>query len=121
VHVSAFLLCVGVWWCGGDGSDGRGAQSPVGRIEAGERPLRPCWRAKSAIAIVDERGGLRELVTTDGWIWQPRVSPDGARLAYIDDGAVRVVDIASGAVETVGEGGAVDWIDDDTLVVVPFV
>jgi len=76
-----------------------------------------------SISIVDARGGVSELLTAESWVWQPRLSPDGTRLAFVegdpqrDGGRIRVVDIATGESTIVGPGDAVDWLDDHTLVV----
>ena len=75
------------------------------------------------ISIVDDRGRIRELVTAESWVWQPRLSPDGTRLAYVEGdperegGRVRVVDVATGEQSIVTRGDVADWLDDDTLVV----
>ena len=75
------------------------------------------------VSIVDDRGEISELVTAESSVWQPRVSPDGTRLAFVEGdsvregGRVRVVDIATGRHQVVGRGEVVDWRDDETLIV----
>lgn len=75
------------------------------------------------ITIVDPDGNERVLVTTRGGVWQPRSSPDGSRVAFVesdpagDGGRVRIVDVGTGTDSIVGRGDVVDWLDDDTLVV----
>ena len=44
-------------------------------------------------------------------------SPDGARLAHVQDGRVCVVAAAGGVPTTVCEGSSPEWLDDDRLVV----
>jgi Tol biopolymer transport system component len=79
--------------------------------------------AESTISIVEPGGGMRELISVEGEVWQPRASPDGSRLAFVEDDPegigrrIRIVDIASGETSIVAEGDQVDWLDDDTLVV----
>jgi dipeptidyl aminopeptidase/acylaminoacyl peptidase len=75
------------------------------------------------ISIVDANRGATELVVAQGDVWQPRLSPDGTRLAFVtadrerDAGQLRVVDIATGEITIAGPGDLMDWLDDDTLVV----
>jgi basic membrane protein A and related proteins len=78
------------------------------------------------ISVVDERGEIRELMSTDGGVWQPRGSPDGTRLAFVeedpegDGGRIRIVDVATGETSIVAKGDVVDWVDDDTLLVAAY-
>jgi basic membrane protein A len=77
----------------------------------------------STLSIVGGRGEITELVTAESWMWQPRLSPDGTRLAFVEGdptregGRIRVVDIETGEHRIVGRGDTLDWVDDDTLVV----
>jgi Tol biopolymer transport system component len=70
------------------------------------------------IAIEDGTGSRRTLVEAED-TWWPTISPDGARIAYPDDGSIYVVDVATGESTMVAHGGLADWIDDDTLIVSP--
>ena len=48
------------------------------------------------------------------------MSPDGTRIAYVDGGAIYVVDVDTGqSFEVANRGSGVEWLDDDTLVVSP--
>jgi basic membrane lipoprotein Med (substrate-binding protein (PBP1-ABC) superfamily)/DNA-binding SARP family transcriptional activator len=81
---------------------------------------------RPTISIVDARGGVTALATAESWVWQPRLSPDGTRLAYVEGdperegGRIRVVDIATGEDRIAGRGDTLDWLDDDTLVVAKY-
>ena len=44
-------------------------------------------------------------------------SPDGRRLAYVQDGRVCVVAASGGVPTTVCEGSSPEWLDDDRLVI----
>ena len=46
----------------------------------------------------------------------PRWSPDGSRIAYADESAVYVVDVESGQITKVADGGAPEWLDAHTLI-----
>ena len=48
-------------------------------------------------------------------VW-PRWSPDGTRIAYADASAVYVVDVETGQVAKVLDGGTPEWLDDHTLI-----
>lgn len=48
---------------------------------------------------------------------EPRLSPDGARVAYADQGSVWVVPVAGGAPRRIAEAGSPVWLGDDRLVV----
>jgi basic membrane lipoprotein Med (substrate-binding protein (PBP1-ABC) superfamily)/DNA-binding SARP family transcriptional activator len=73
----------------------------------------------ATISMLGDDGGLTPIVSTDGWIWQPALSPDGTRLAYVDTGSIRIVDLETGEIVPVRDGGAVEWLDDDRLIVGP--
>jgi dipeptidyl aminopeptidase/acylaminoacyl peptidase len=46
----------------------------------------------------------------------PRWSPDGTRIAYVQ-GGVRLVDVATSAVTEIAHGSLGDWLDNHTLIV----
>jgi Tol biopolymer transport system component len=52
-------------------------------------------------------------------IWLPTISPDGSSVAYLDGGAIYVVDVATGESSKVASGWSVAWLDNHTLIVVP--
>jgi Tol biopolymer transport system component len=72
----------------------------------------------SSLWIADADGGNPRLLV-DGEFDFVRWSPDGTRIAYSGDGQVHVVDVATGAVTTVADGGTGNWVDDDTLLIGP--
>ncbi|HEY7626361.1 MAG TPA: BMP family ABC transporter substrate-binding protein, partial [Ilumatobacteraceae bacterium] len=72
-----------------------------------------------AIFIADARGSRRTLVTANQSIWVPTMSPDGSRIAYGDGGSIYVVDVSTGVLAEVATGDFPEWVDDDTLIVVP--
>ena len=64
------------------------------------------------------------LVEANGSIWWPTLSPDGGRIAYQDGGSIYVVDYSVDAglapeVSEVTDGELAEWLDNDTLIVVP--
>ena len=82
-------------------------------------------RTRSAVFVQDRQRGTREKVLQrEGINGAPAFSPDGTRLAvalsFQGDLDVYVLELASGALTRVTEGGSIDtepaWIDDDTLV-----
>lgn len=70
------------------------------------------------IAIADAAGHRRTLVESDDELWWPTLSPDGTRIAYEAAGTIFVADVATGATTKVVEGMVVEWLSDDTLIVV---
>lgn len=92
---------------------------PDGQIAVvtGMRGLFGDWGA--TISIMGDNGDLTSIVSTDGWIWQPALSPDGTRLAYVDTGSIEIVDLETGEIVPVRDGGAVEWLDDDRLIIGP--
>ncbi|MEX0983895.1 MAG: hypothetical protein WD096_02475 [Actinomycetota bacterium] len=73
-----------------------------------------------AIWIMDGDGGdARSLVKGGVYTW-PRVSPDGAMVAYGHDGKAEIVDIATGEVtglDAFSEEFRLAWYSNDTLIV----
>jgi Tol biopolymer transport system component len=72
----------------------------------------------SSLWLADTDGSDPRLLV-DGDFHFHRWSPDGTRIAYAGDGGIHVVDVATGESAHVADGGAVEWFDDDTLVVSP--
>jgi hypothetical protein len=72
-----------------------------------------------SIAIAGADGSRRTLVTAVEGIWIQTISPDRSRIAYPDGGSVYVVVVATGEASKVADGGSAEWLDDDTLLVVP--
>lgn len=71
------------------------------------------------IASLDGEGARRTLVEPGGPIWMPAVSPDGGRIAYQVGDHIHVLEVSSGASRKVAAGASVEWLDDDTLFVIP--
>ena len=117
-------------------ADGEGARE---MLKSPHPILSPAWapdgvriayvsfedRTRSAIYIQDRERGVRDKVLSrDGINGAPSFSPDGKRLAVaLSDGNgpdIHVLDIASGRVTQVTDGGSIDtepvWVDDGTIV-----
>jgi basic membrane lipoprotein Med (substrate-binding protein (PBP1-ABC) superfamily)/DNA-binding SARP family transcriptional activator/Tol biopolymer transport system component len=75
--------------------------------------------AGGSISIADAHGSRRTLVRATKEIWLPTISPDGSSVAYLDGGAIYVVDVATGESSKVAFGWSVAWLDNHTLIVVP--
>ena len=63
--------------------------------------------------------GFRPLVEASVGIFEPKMSPDGSRIAYQDGESIWVVDISTGESSEVAVGRMAAWVDDDTLIVAP--
>jgi Tol biopolymer transport system component len=64
--------------------------------------------------------GYRKLVeSTSGGIFEPKISPDGSRIAYADGDSIYVVDVSTREASKVAVGRMASWVDNDTLVVAP--
>ena len=81
-------------------------------------------RQTSDVWLLDlESGAVPERLTTGrdpAPYWEdvsPQLSPDGATVAYGDDGHVWLVPAAGGAPRKLVEGGSPRWIDDKRLVI----
>ena len=59
------------------------------------------------------------LVEANESIWWPTMSPDGDSIAYQDGESIYVLDISTREVSEVGIGSTAEWLDNDTLIVVP--
>jgi Tol biopolymer transport system component len=76
--------------------------------------------AGRSIRIADEQGSRRTLVDANDHIWWPTMSPDGSKIAYMDDdGSIYVVDVATGESSEVADGNLAEWLDNNTLIVSP--
>ena len=63
--------------------------------------------------------GLRPLVEASVGIFEPKMSPDGSKIAYADGDSIYVVEVSSGESSEVALGRMAAWFDDDTLIVAP--
>ena len=64
-----------------------------------------------------EQGGASRALVRNGHLSWPRWSPDGTRISYSDGGSIYVVEVRTGSVSKVAEGGNAEWFDDHTLIV----
>jgi Tol biopolymer transport system component len=97
-----------------------GTLSPDGSTYAVE-----CGQFADGICIADADGTTRPRVLVRGRSVEPKWSPDGTRISYINleynpDGGIFVVDVATGETTFVAEGIAADWLDDHTLIIENF-
>lgn len=69
--------------------------------------------------VITTPDGFKTLVEASSEIFEPKMSPDGSRIAYSDGGTIYVVDVSSGETSEVAEGRMAAWLDDETLIVAP--
>jgi Tol biopolymer transport system component len=69
--------------------------------------------------VIMSKDGVRTSASAVSEIHFPRVSPDGSKAAYEDDGSIYVLDVATGKSDEVAYGRMAAWVDDDTLLVAP--
>jgi Tol biopolymer transport system component len=95
-----------------------GTLSPDGSMYAVE-----CGQFADGICIADAADADEPArVLVRGRLVEPKWSPDGTRISYINleynpDGGVFVVDVATGETTFVAEGIAAEWLADHTLIV----
>jgi dipeptidyl aminopeptidase/acylaminoacyl peptidase len=94
-----------------------GDWAPAGGTLAYVDSPRGDW-SSSRLMVRDSEGGAKVLVEGNE-IAFARWSPDGTRIAYSDSGVIHIVDVSTGEVTQVAEGGTSDWFGDDGLIVVP--
>jgi WD40-like Beta Propeller Repeat len=100
------------------------AAYPMGLPDGGIGFVFPGSEAgRSAIAVADAAGERRTLVRSTSAIWDPQLSPDGARILYRDDDGRHLVDASTGEPlplpDVVAGADSARWLDDDTVIVVP--
>ncbi len=96
-----------------------GVYSPSGDALAYLDSPRGSW-ASSRLMVANADGSDPRVLVQGDQIDFPRWSPDGTRIAYTDGGRTDVVDVATGETSVAAEGGgATDWFDENTLVIVP--
>lgn len=69
--------------------------------------------------LIAEADGVRKLVDAKTGIFEPKMAPDGSKIAYQDGGFIYVVDVSTGEKSKVAEGRMAAWVDDETLIVAP--
>jgi dipeptidyl aminopeptidase/acylaminoacyl peptidase len=97
-----------------DGGDDDALTGDVGHSIMAAPPLSPPGASDLHQTLVEAKDS----------IWWPTMSPDGGKIAYQDGGSIYVVDFARDpglAPESskVADGELAEWLDDDTLIVVP--
>jgi WD40-like Beta Propeller Repeat len=94
-----------------------GAYSPQGDKLAFLEPTGGEWTSPTLL-LMDAGGSAPEVLVEGDKIEFPRWSPSGTSIAYVADGdEIFVVDVSSGVSREVANGGWVEWLDDDTLVI----
>jgi Tol biopolymer transport system component len=93
-----------------------GTFSPDGSTFAVE-----CGQFADGICIADADATKARVLVRSRSV-EPKWSPDGTRISYINleynpDGAIFVVDVATGETTFVAEGTASEWLDDHTLII----
>jgi Tol biopolymer transport system component len=79
---------------------------------------RGVW-SSSRLMVADAAGSAPKVLVQGDEIAFPRWSPSGTSIAYADGDEIFVVDVSSGVSTKVADGGWVEWLDDDTLVISP--
>jgi Tol biopolymer transport system component len=97
---------------------GMGVYSPDGRSLAYLDAPRGVWTS-SRLMVAGADGSEPRLLVQGNEIDFPQWSPDGTRIAYRDTDGIHVVDVATGETSLVSTGDIADWVDEDTLVIVP--
>jgi Tol biopolymer transport system component len=69
--------------------------------------------------VIATADGFRPLVEALSGIFEPKMSPDGSRIAYQDGASIYVVDVSTAESSEVAVGRMGTWLDDDTLIVAP--
>jgi hypothetical protein len=69
--------------------------------------------------VIATPDGFRTLVEASVGIFEPKMSPDGSRIAYQDGDSIYVVEASTGESLEVAVGRMAAWLDDDTLIVAP--
>ena len=93
------------------------ATTSDGATYAFVRPMSDFFNGSSL--VVAAPGGFRTLVEATSGIFEPKMSPDGSRIAYADGGSIYVVDVTTSKASEVAVGRMAAWVDDDTLIVAP--
>lgn len=81
------------------------------------RPM-PTFFAGSSLVIAGP-DGFRTLVEATSEIFEPKMSPDGSKIAYQDGDSIYVIDVSTGEATAVAVGRMAAWVDDETLIVAP--
>ena len=69
--------------------------------------------------VIATPDGFRTLVAALSGIFEPKMSPDGSKIAYQDGDSIYVVEVSTGESSEVALGRMAAWFDDDTLIVAP--
>jgi len=75
--------------------------------------------SSSRLMVADADGSAPKVLVQGDGIEFPRWSPGSESIAYADGEEIFIVDVSSGVSTKVADGGWVEWLDDDTLVISP--
>jgi dipeptidyl aminopeptidase/acylaminoacyl peptidase len=81
------------------------------------RPMPDFFGGSSLVLATPD--GFRTLVEATSEIFEPKMSPEGSRIAYQDGDSIYVVDVSTGEAKAVAVGRMAAWVDDGTLIVAP--
>jgi Tol biopolymer transport system component len=81
------------------------------------RPMPDFFAGSSLVLAAPD--GFTTLVEATSEIFEPKMSPDGSRIAYQDGDLIYVVDISTGEASQVAVGRMAAWVDNETLIVAP--
>lgn len=98
----------------------KNAAQPVafgGPIDVFVRPMPDSFDGSRLVIATPD--GFRPIVEALSGIFEPKMSPDGSRIAYADAGSIHVVDVSTEESTQVAVGRMAAWLDDDTLIVAP--
>jgi Tol biopolymer transport system component len=95
---------------------GWGGYSPDGKWLAYLSPVRRDFTG-AGLLITSVHGGAPRNLVPDGHLTWPRWSPDGTRISYSDGGPIYVLNVATGSITKVADGGNPEWLDDHTLII----
>jgi len=94
------------------------ATTSDGATYAFVRPTHTFFAGTSLVIAAPD--GLRTIAkATSDDIFEPKMSPDGSKIAYQGGGSIYVVDVSTGKASRVGVGRMAAWVDNDTLIVAP--
>jgi len=97
--------------------DAAEATTNDGRTWAFVRPTSDFFAGESLVLATPD--GFRKVVEANEDIFEPKISPDGSRIAYQDADDIWVVDVSTGEKTHVAFGRMASWVDNDTLIVAP--
>jgi len=94
------------------------ATTSHGTTYAFVRPT-PTFFAGSSLVIATPDGFRTIAKAGSDDIFEPKMSPDGRKVAYQSGDSIYVVDVSTEKTSRVGVGRMAAWVDNDTLIVAP--